>query len=187
MPIARIPNKVLTLMQTEDKKMGKIVSLQKNLEWSTKEVLGSVVGGGILRGWKWLGELWSGSISGNTLLGRLQVLVICCGGSGRSWGKCPQPWGVGRGSFSRRPGLRLQGKAPFPSTERHVIYTEKEQKIMAGGGVGVNSCSEGFSDGRKTERWRICSHLAPNRLRATRVFPAASAAWDICCYFFFFT
>lgn len=57
---------------------------------------------------------------------------------------------------------------------------------MAGGGVGVNSCSEGFSDGRKTERWRICSHLAPNRLRATRVLPAASAAWDICCYFFFF-
>lgn len=57
MPIARIPNKVLTLMQTEDKKMGKIVSLQKNLEWSTKEVLG----GGISRGWKWLGELWSSS------------------------------------------------------------------------------------------------------------------------------
>lgn len=39
MPIARIPNKVLTLMQTEDKKMGKIVSLQKNLQWSTKEVV----------------------------------------------------------------------------------------------------------------------------------------------------
>jgi len=45
MPIARIPNKVLTLMQTEDKKMGKIVSFQKNLEWSTKEV--AVVGGNI--------------------------------------------------------------------------------------------------------------------------------------------
>lgn len=45
MPIARIPNKVLTLMQTEDKKTGKIVSLQKNLEWSTKEVLGAACWG----------------------------------------------------------------------------------------------------------------------------------------------
>lgn len=55
MPIARIPNKVLTLMQTEDKKMGKIVSLQKTLNGAQRRWQR----GEISRGWKWLGELWS--------------------------------------------------------------------------------------------------------------------------------
>jgi len=55
MPIARIPNKVLTLMQTEDKKMGKIVSLQKTLNGAQRRWRR----GEISRGWKWLGELWS--------------------------------------------------------------------------------------------------------------------------------
>lgn len=95
MPIARIPNKVLTLMQTEDKKTGKIVSLQKNLEGSTKEVVGEKSRGA----GKGRERYGATAVSGNMLLRRLRVFVICGRGSVRSWGKCLQRWGVGRGVF----------------------------------------------------------------------------------------
>lgn len=130
-----------------------------------------------------VGELWSRSISGKYIVGKASGPRHLLLGSGRSRGEVSPAMGGREGE----PGLR--GKAPFPSAEKHVIYTEKEQEIMAGRweaeGGGVNSCSEGFSGGRgKTERRRICSRLARSRLRATRVSPVSSA--DNCCYFFFF-
>lgn len=53
-------------MQTEDKKMGKFVSLQKNLEWSTKEVLGWGEYRETGNGWESYGAT---AVSRNTLLG----------------------------------------------------------------------------------------------------------------------
>lgn len=150
-------------MQTQDKKTGKIVSLQKNLEWSTKEVLGAACLG--LGGWdiEGLGELWRDSILGNTLLGRLQVLVICRGGSERSWGKGPQPWGVRWGSSVCRP------RHLFPPQKGTAIYREKEQEIKAGRGEQTAARRDFLVEGR-AERCRVCSRLAPNRLSSPGLF-----------------
>lgn len=96
MPIARIPNKVLTLMQTEDKKMGKIVSLQKNLEWSTKEVLG----GGNIAGLEMAGRVmeqqWSREIYCCEGFRSSSSAVSAARGVGES---VSSDGGVGRGVF----------------------------------------------------------------------------------------
>lgn len=116
-------------MQAENKKTGKIVSLQKNLEWSTKEVLE----GGISRDWKELGELW-----GDGGLEKYIVVNV----SGLRHLLFSVAWGVGEsvsgdvglgGEFLTLPQAALPGMAPFPFPESHAIYTEKEQKTMAGG------------------------------------------------------
>lgn len=45
--------------------------------------------------------------------------------------------------------LHLQGKAPFPSTEKHVIYTEKEQEIKAGRGEQTAARRDFLVEGKR--------------------------------------
>lgn len=105
-------------------------------------------------------------------------------GSGRSWGQVSPAMG----GLDGEPGLR--GKAPFPSTERHVIYTEKEQEIMAGrweGEGGANSCSQGFSGGRGKNR-AAANLFSPRseQIARNKSFPGLSSRLGCLLLFLFY-
>lgn len=128
MPIAPIPNKVLTLMQTEDKKTGKIVSLQKNLEWSTKEVLGAACWG-----W-WGGGLWN--IEGLEMAGRVYGAtaswgIHCWEGFRSSSSAAAAAGGVGESVPSHGGsggGASFAGKGTFSPTEKAQLFTQKRSR-----------------------------------------------------------
>lgn len=126
MPIARIPNKVLTLMQTQDKKARK--KRRKDCLSSGKKK--TTLNGAQRRWWGEISRGWesSGATAGsrNTSLWRFQVFVVCCFGSGRSWGKCLRPWGVSGGEVFTPSRAAFPGEAHFPFPESHVIYMHKK-------------------------------------------------------------
>lgn len=144
MPIARIPNKVLTLMQTEDKKMGKIVSLQKNLEWSTKEVLGAAVAGENIEGLEMAGRVMERQHLGEYIVGKASGPRHLLWRQREELGKVSPAMGGREGELFTPPRAATAGKGTF-SLHRKARYLHRKGAENNGwGGSGSKQLLRGI-------------------------------------------